>query len=90
VLLPKLAAFKPISELPESLVVVLNTLHLTCTSRVCLLDVYCQGGAHLRFTIECESSSEGKATKYLRTYLLRNYECPDWTGLTLMSENQIQ
>jgi hypothetical protein len=90
VLLPKLATFKPITDLPESLVVVLNTLHLVCTSHVTLLEVHYQSGPHLRFTVECESWSNGQSVKYLRTYLLQNYEDPDWTGLTLLSENQIQ
>jgi hypothetical protein len=85
VLLPVLANYYPISHLPESLIVVLNTLHLGTSRDISLFEVQKQG-IDLGFTIQFNICVQGKKMKQIRSYLLRNYEYLSWTGLELLQE----
>ncbi|MDR1255626.1 MAG: hypothetical protein LBJ94_01715 [Puniceicoccales bacterium] len=78
VLLPELKDELP--ELPESLVVVLNTLHLVHQEGTQLVSVE-KNGPNLSFTAEFKSWVDGKIVTDACSYKLRNYLSPEKTEL---------
>jgi hypothetical protein len=86
ILLPTLASFRSLEELPESLVVVLNTLHLVTSDMISLVFVM-RRGADLVFRVQNEDAPEGNRT--IQTYALLNYANPKETWLVPVEDGRI-
>jgi hypothetical protein len=75
VLLPAVKLHAQISDLPESLIVILNTLHLVRGPETQLVEVS-RDGPHLRFAV-----ADGTGAKDVCKYRLKNYRNLDQTWL---------
>jgi hypothetical protein len=87
ILLPTLASFRSLSEFPESLIVILNTLHLVTSEMISLVYVMSRG-PDLVFRIQNEDGQDGRHVT--QTYALLNYLNPKGTWLVPVEGGAMQ